>query len=454
LTNYYPERPVITPPPQINVSSDANGNALTAEDVPNRGGFRPRELSSRRKRAKQRAVRIILPSLAVLIGVIYLFFTFRPDLAQSMVGYFTASPTTTFHATQLASINTNLPTAPAVQPLLTQSSPTEAVVPSPEPSITPTLLITEPAIIPTPTSTPVGGGLGQIAFASDRYGVMQVVILDAATLRTRQVTNMKDGACQPTWSPDGMRLAFTSPCSGKQDTYPGSNIYTINLNSVGDPDKNSVTQITSSLEGDFDPAWAPDGKRLAFTSLRTGKPSIYVLNLEEKPFKEQVLSIPLANDRQPAWAPGGMQIAFVHKAIVSTQIWFMDDNGQIQKQFSPTNPANNSSPVWSVDGQVIFYSQTSPDPGSTVPVLVYKKYEDRVNNTETRIPSTAQNEIGPVAGVRPSPDGFWLAYEGWPDGSNHDIFMMNINGSNLKRLTTDPGYDFGPVWRPTAPTAH
>jgi Tol biopolymer transport system component len=53
--------------------------------------------------------------------------------------------------------------------------------------------------------------------------------------------------------------------------------------------------------------------------------------------------------------------------------------------------------------------------------------------------------------VRPSPDGSFLAYESWPDGKNHDIYMMNINGSSPQRLTTDPGDDFGPAWRPFIP---
>jgi Tol biopolymer transport system component len=44
-----------------------------------------------------------------------------------------------------------------------------------------------------------------------------------------------------------------------------------------------------------------------------------------------------------------------------------------------------------------------------------------------------------------------FAYESWPDGENHDIYIMNINGSNQQRLTTDPGMDFGAAWRPIQP---
>ena len=67
---------------------------------------------------------------------------------------------------------------------------------------------------------------------------------------------------------------------------------------------------------------------------------------------------------------------------------------------------------------------------------------------EFRIPAGSTTEIGPIAGVNVSPDGFWLAFEGWPAGNNHDLYIMTANGANITRLTSDPGLDFSPAWRP------
>jgi Tol biopolymer transport system component len=50
-----------------------------------------------------------------------------------------------------------------------------------------------------------------------------------------------------------------------------------------------------------------------------------------------------------------------------------------------------------------------------------------------------------------SPDGKWIMYESWPDGRNHDIYIVDIDGNNRTRLTTDPGFDFSPAWKPHAP---
>jgi Tol biopolymer transport system component len=64
-------------------------------------------------------------------------------------------------------------------------------------------------------STAIGGGAGEIAFASNRTGTYQIWLMNSDGTNQRQVTNLKEGACQPAWSPDGQRLVFVSPCDGK-----------------------------------------------------------------------------------------------------------------------------------------------------------------------------------------------------------------------------------------------
>jgi Tol biopolymer transport system component len=124
----------------------------------------------------------------------------------------------------------------------------------------------------------------------------------------------------------------------------------------------------------------------------------------------------------------------------------MNDDGSQQAQLSPGGEANDFSPTWSQQGDVIFYSQILK--GSKVPGLVGVRYEDRKNPREFRIPASPGVDIGPAAGINVSPDGYWFVYESWPDGTNHDVYLMSINGINIKRLTTDSGLEFGPVWRP------
>ena len=47
-----------------------------------------------------------------------------------------------------------------------------------------------------------------------------------------------------------------------------------------------------------------------------------------------------------------------------------------------------------------------------------------------------------------SPDGYWIAYEGWLAGTSHDIFIMAISGAGKQQMTIDPRIDFDPAWSP------
>jgi Tol biopolymer transport system component len=446
LAPFFQERPSIPPPPI------APGGEVIVDLAASQA--RRRELASRRK-GWLRQGWALLPAAAGLLAAAYLLFMLRPDWtarALAFVSGASSSYPTEVHSEQTLATGLRPPDSTANPGAIeTQTTPAPILI---EPTLEPTITLTPaPQATFTPTITPQGGGSGQIAFASDKIGVMEVWLIDVNNpQKQRQLTDRQDGACQPTWSPDGMRLAFISPCLKKQETYPGANIFIINVDAEGNPDRSSLVQITSSLEGAFDPAWSPDGNRIAYTSLSEGgaKSSIQVVNLNDLSTVE--LSNSKYSDKQPTWAPSGMRLAFVRKNI-NNQIWVMTDSGSPQYRLTYLAPVNNTWPAWSNDESVIFYSQTGSDTVSTVPVLVYMRHEDRDKpNKENRVlPASVSGKTSPIAEISLSPDGNWMAYEGWPDGENHDIYIMSLNGSNQTRLTTDHGFDFGAAWRPLKP---
>ena len=123
----------------------------------------------------------------------------------------------------------------------------------------------DPVVVPvpsatfTPSSTPMGGGEGQIAYASDLTGIPQIWMMNADGTAARQITDLPEGACQPTWSPGGEQFAFISPCAGNQEIYPGAVIWIINIDGTGQ------FALPSVPGGDFDPDWSPDGNKIIFT---------------------------------------------------------------------------------------------------------------------------------------------------------------------------------------------
>ncbi len=282
--------------------------------------------------------------------------------------------------------------------------------------------------------TPVGGGGGQIAFASERSGSTQIWLMNVDGSGLRQLTDFPEGACQPEWSPDGMKLVFISPCDTNQDQYRGSGLFIIGMDGSG------PVPLPSVGGGDFDPAWSPDGKKIAFTSLRNAmRPRIYVINLEDN--SVQRLSLQYSYDRQPAWSPDGTRLAFVTTQKGPVQIWTMNADGSDQQLFSRSADNINLHPVWSRDGEVILFTQLNQT--RRIPGIVAASYKEGEYN-EYRF------ELGPVPvrEARYSPDGLWLVFESWPEGSNHDIYIMSASGAGRTRLTDAPGDDFDPVWRP------
>ena len=402
----------------------------------------PRINTNAKKKRRLLNVTYLLLLVILAGGAVYLYDPNLPAQAlalvlstpTSQVTGIIGNPSPTGVFTSTISPTEPLPATPKAT-LLPSATPTAR--PSSRPSAT-LAAVVNPLPSPTLVPTTVGGGGGQIAFASKRSGTTQVWVMNVDGSDLRQLTEIAEGACQPEWSPDGMQLVFTSPCEKNEEFYRSSGIFTINADGSG------LAPLPSVGGGDFDPVWSPDGEQIAFTSLRnSGRPRVYVLNLADSTVTR--LSEQYSYDRQPYWSPDGSQIAFVTTQKGPVQIWTMDADGGNQQLFSRSGDAINSHPVWSPDGEVILFTQVSH--AGRIPSIVAASYNDGQY-------SEYQYELGPVPirEAKYSPDGLWLVFESWPEGSNHDVYIMSASGAGKTRLTDALGDDFDPVWRPALNT--
>jgi len=299
---------------------------------------------------------------------------------------------------------------------------------TPSPSAQPTATLP-----PTLTPTLTGGG-GRIAFASNRSGSIQVWVMDWQGNQRRQITTLPNGACDPAWSPDGRRLAFISPCQGPRSSYPGSKIYLTGL------DGQNVEALPLPLGG-FDPAWSPDGRQIAFSYIYENKISIGLYNLETQTITE--LTGHGSRSAQPAWASSGETLAFISDDRQMGEIWLIGADGLSLEIFQPASLTEAFSyPVWSPDGRWILATQkVSNSPNSSLVRL-----DIQPGGKVTASPFLSE----PFTSTHPSfsPDGQWVVFEGWPEATNREIFVASADGKTVYRITNQTSQDFHPAWGP------
>ena len=110
----------------------------------------------------------------------------------------------------------------------------------------------------------------RIAFQSYRDGTWRIVTVAPDGSGMKALTDGPFDAREPHWSPDGKSIAFSSDRSGNYD------VWTLDVAS------GQVRQVTQDPANDFFPAWSPDGREIAFVSTRTASPGVYATTLDGK----------------------------------------------------------------------------------------------------------------------------------------------------------------------------
>jgi len=230
----------------------------------------------------------------------------------------------------------------------------------------------------------------------------------------------------PTWSPDGMHIAFRSQRDGNDE------IYLMNA------DGTCQSNLTNDPLDDWSPAWSPDGKYIAFARFFGDQPftDIALIN----PDGSGLTRLTHERGEYPAWSPDGTRIAFASARDGNYEIYVMNADGTGQTRLTE-NPAYDMSPVWSPDGNQIAFdtqrdryppAETGVGPEFEIHVINSDGSRDiRLidNNNEDRFPNWGANGL--------------IAFS-----SNGRLLSMNADGSNQMKLLDSGTF---PAWRPPLP---
>jgi TolB protein len=246
---------------------------------------------------------------------------------------------------------------------------------------------------------------------------------DTSYITADTSTSVSEGGAA--WSPDGAKIAFVSSFDSKSDIY------------VADADGSNPKRLTNN-EYRFQAvgSWSPDGAKMVLSCLPPASYDVCTMDAEGSNLTQLTTK---GEYEEPNWSPDGKKIAF---ESASGGIYTMNPDGSNRTlAIAPVS----DQPDWSPDGTKIAYRRY---PSGQIHSDIYIANADGSNpvNLTARISNTSDEAVPAW-----SPDGTQIAFASSLheyDETTYEIFVIDADGRNLKRLTHGTGSNWDPDWQP------
>lgn len=211
------------------------------------------------------------------------------------------------------------------------------------------------------------------------------------------VTPAGEKALSNAWAPDGRRIAYTRFSAGR------GSIVVLDVATGA-----ASTAAGTETDLNFSPAFSPDGRTLAFARAEeSGATNIFTANVPQRCCLQRLTVRSFADNLSPTYSPDGRRIAYVSSRSGPPQIYVMSADGTDQEvlasfDFGSTGPS--FAPEWSPDGaSVVFHREVSRNP-------------------QIFLLDVASSRVKQLTSVGRSEDGTWA-----PDG-RHVAFISDRTG--------------------------
>ena len=319
------------------------------------------------------------------------------------------------------------------------------------------------AVAGGPASGAAGPAQARIAFWGGPVGVSGQIwtVPTSGGASNTMLTNTPGNSRDPSWSPDGKRIAFHRTFNLVSDIWimSGGGGGRVNLtDGTGDEAKLNFQQpdwsangerlVVTALNGDVsklvtmkssgtdiknvgtlvgkEPDWSPDGKRIAFDSNAIhpgGDSEIYIADPDGKNLVR--VTDNNSDDLQPAWSPTGERLAFVSRRGGNYEIVLNPPAaGTGESALNVTkHPGDDLDPSWSPSGQHLVYTSVRPDSNGQETPNVFKL---RLRTSE----STNLTEAGPSKGLAKEPT--WQPYSGCGNCFKVTAFAFDLSAARFQ----------------------
>jgi Tol biopolymer transport system component len=278
------------------------------------------------------------------------------------------------------------------------------------------------AMPPSVQASYPGSHNGRLIFAINLNGNYDLYsVLPNGHALHRLTTDPAFDLC-PASSADGKQIAF---CSNRTGAYE---IWTMKANGT------QQRQVTHLGGFAIFPDFSPDGSKIVFSGSRPedADMDIFVVNADGSGLVR--LTTAPGDDQYPAWSPDGRSIVFISTRTGIGQVWLMSADGSNQRQLTFDAGEKDQVPDWKPDGTRIAYE--------CVPAICVMN-ADGSGQRRLTTPNGQEDDFGPAW----SPDGRQIAFVHWIDEANHNVYVMNADGSNAYAVHPT-GRQAVPAWQP------